>query len=141
MATQQATILTYIGAQIAIDAAVLHANKLGIDMNIAVVDQGCNLIAFIRMPQAKVTGIQLAIDKVFTAAGHRVPSSRFATLKESTYTALNQSNRGRFAAIGGGLPIFSRTGDVLGGIGCGSGTPEQDEEAASAGRSAVERLL
>ena len=34
--------------------------------------------------------------------------------------------------VGGGLPIFIN-GVIAGGVGCSSGTPEQDREVAQAG--------
>ena len=41
-------------------------------MNLAVVDASTHLLHFSRMPNAKVTSISIAIDKAFTAAGHKV---------------------------------------------------------------------
>jgi len=43
--------------------------------DIAIVDAACHLIAFERMEGAKITSISIAIDKAFTAAGHRAPTS------------------------------------------------------------------
>ncbi|CAN9192598.1 unnamed protein product [Alternaria alternata] len=38
-------------------------------------DNACHLLAFARMEGAKLTSINIAIDKAFTAAGHRAPTS------------------------------------------------------------------
>jgi len=43
---------------------------MGLDMNIAVVDASTHLLAFARMPEAKITSIGIAMDKAFTAAGY-----------------------------------------------------------------------
>jgi uncharacterized protein GlcG (DUF336 family) len=45
---------------------------MGLDMNIAIVDASTHLLAFSRMPEAKITSIGIAMDKAFTAAGHKV---------------------------------------------------------------------
>ena len=45
---------------------------MGLDMNIAIVDASTHLLAFSRMPNAKITSIGIAMDKAFTAAGHKV---------------------------------------------------------------------
>lgn len=42
---------------------------MGLDMNIAIVDASTHLLAFARMPEAKITSIDIAINKAFTAAG------------------------------------------------------------------------
>ena len=39
--------------------------------------------------------------------------------------------------VGGGLPIFIK-GTIAGGVGCSSGSPEQDREVAQAG---IDRLM
>ena len=83
-------------------------------MNIAVVDSTLHLLSFARMPGAKLTSIDIAINKAFTAAGHRVPTH---TYKEAVWPGgaaygINLSNAGRFMVIGGGklksiCPLYS----------------------------------
>ncbi|KAL5115004.1 hypothetical protein ACEQ8H_007113 [Pleosporales sp. CAS-2024a] len=50
---------------------------------------------------------------------------------------------GRLCALSGGIPIFcpSGNGDILGAIGCSTGTWQQDEAAAKMGREAVLGLI
>ncbi|EHK97315.1 putative epoxide hydrolase [Glarea lozoyensis 74030] len=72
MATKSQPQLTLQGAHIALAAAQSHAKIIGVPMNIAIVDASTNLIAFERMDGAKITSISIAMDKAFTAAGHRV---------------------------------------------------------------------
>ena len=51
------------------------------------------------------------------------------------------TNGGRFNVIGGGIPIIAKNGEVLGAIGCSTGTPAQDAEVAQAGVEAIIKLL
>jgi uncharacterized protein GlcG (DUF336 family) len=93
------------------------------------------------MPRAKLTSVQIAIDKAFTAAGHRVPTSTYTGknfLPGGPAYGIHNSNGGRFCIIGGGLPI-EVDGVVVGAIGVSTGTPGQDEEVARAGVEAVGR--
>ena len=53
------------------DAAINKAIDIGIDMDIAIVDDGGHLILFTRMDNAKITSINVSIDKAFTAAAAR----------------------------------------------------------------------
>jgi uncharacterized protein GlcG (DUF336 family) len=112
------------------------------DMNIALVDTTLHLLHFVRQPNAKLTSIQTAIDKAFTAAGHRNPTSAYKNanfLPGGSAYGIHNTNGGRFTLIGGGIPIMI-DGTVVGAIGVSSGTPAQDEEVAKAGAQAIEGL-
>jgi uncharacterized protein GlcG (DUF336 family) len=108
-------------------------------MDIAVVDDGGHLLAFIRMDNARVTSIDVAISKAFTAACARRATHEYAAVAGAGGPAfgIHVSNQGRFMIVGGGLPVFIN-GVIAGGIGCSSGSPEQDREVAQAG---IDHLL
>ncbi|KAH7128221.1 hypothetical protein B0J11DRAFT_264766 [Dendryphion nanum] len=140
MSTKTIPVLTLQGARTAIAAAEARAKQINVPMNIAVVDSACHLISFSRMEGAKVTSIAIAIDKAFTAAGHRAPTSIY---KENVWPGgpafgIGNSNGGRFTTIAGGVPIV-RDGVVVGAVGCSTGTPTQDEDVAKSGVAAVEK--
>src|SRR4030066_998508 len=63
--------LTLEDAKIILEGAEKKAKEIGVDMDIAVVDDGGNLLAFYRMDKAKITSIDVGIKKAFTAAGAR----------------------------------------------------------------------
>lgn len=142
-ATQSISTLTLSAAQAAARACEAKAKQIGVPMNIAVVDANTHLLHFSRMDGAKLTSINIAIDKAFTASGHRLPTSAY---KEAVWPGgpafgINNSNGGRFTTIGGGIPIKGPNGEILGAIGCSTGTPAQDEEVSKAGIEALEKLL
>ncbi|KAF2464553.1 DUF336-domain-containing protein, partial [Lindgomyces ingoldianus] len=135
----QIPTLTLAGARIALSAAEHHAHRISVPMNIAIVDSSLHLLCFTRMDGAKLTSISIALDKAFTAAGHRTPTSSY---RENVWPGgaaygINGSNGGRFCTIGGGVPIMDEEGRVLGAVGCSTGTPKQDEEVAWKGVDAV----
>jgi len=112
-------------------------------MNIAIVDSSCHLLHFTRMDGAKITSISTAIDKAFTAAGHRVSTDVYKDMVQPGQPAygLGRTNGGRFVTIAGGVPFVDGEGRVLGAIGVSAGKPGEDEECARKGVEAVERLL
>lgn len=67
--TQQIESLTLEGALVATQAAAKKAKELSTGMNIAIVDASCHLLSFQRLPESKITSIDIAISKAFTAAG------------------------------------------------------------------------
>src|SRR3989337_1831644 len=102
------------------------------------VDDGGNLLAFYRMDKAKITSIDVAINKAFTAAGARKATHEYAEIAGVGGPAfgIHVSNRGRFMIFGGGLPMFV-DGHIVGGIGCSSGSVEEDRIVAQAGIDAL----
>lgn len=143
MATKQVEFLTLEGAKLAIAASEKKAKEIGVDMNIAVVDGSTHLLHFSRMANAKITSISIAIDKAFTAAGHKQGTHVY---KEAVWPGgpaygLGNTNGGRFTTFGGGLPILNARGEVIGGIGASTGTPAQDQQVVQAGVDALDKVL
>ncbi len=122
-----------------IKGAQAKAEEIDVDMCIAVMDESCKLLGFLRMDDAKVTSITLAIDKCFTAAGTRKPTQDLAepSMPGNPVYGLTSTIGGRIVVIAGGLPIFA-DGEVIGAIGASSGTPAQDLDVAQAGVQAFE---
>ncbi|MBI1746343.1 MAG: heme-binding protein [Acidobacteria bacterium] len=131
--------LTLEDVKVLLAAAESEARAIGVDVDIAVVDDGGQLLGFYRMDKAKITGIQIAIDKAFTAAGARKATHEYAAMASPGASAfgIHVSNGGRFMIFGGGVPIFV-AGQIVGGVGISSGSSEQDRAVAEA---AVDALL
>jgi len=128
--------ITAEAAAAAVQAAVAHAEALGWKINVAVVDRGGNLMAFLRMPGAFVHSIQIAIDKAYTAASFGFPTKSWMSLVGADEgMKLGFSSQPRLIVFGGGLPIGSV--DWLGGIGVSGASEAQDEECARAGLAAL----
>ena len=136
--TRNTPRLTLQGANLILTAAVRRATQLGVPMDIAVVDDGGHLLAFSRMDGAKISSIDIAMSKAWTAACARRATHEYADIAGAGKPAfgIHVSNSGRFMIVGGGLPI-RLNGDVLGGVGCSSGTIHQDREVAQAGLNAL----
>jgi uncharacterized protein GlcG (DUF336 family) len=125
--------LAYAGAAKALAAAVAKAEEIGSPQCIAVCDDGGHLLAFARMDGAKVLSIDSALAKARTAASGRVPTGG---VSEDLEWRLVAATQGKLTNLKGGLPIVLR-GHLVGAIGVGSGTPEQDVEVARAGIAAL----
>jgi uncharacterized protein GlcG (DUF336 family) len=134
--------LTLDDARIIMQAAEEKAREIGVDMDIAVTDDGGNLLMFHRMDNAKITSIDIAIGKSFTAAAARKSTREYGETSGpgGPSYGIQVSNQGRFMIFAGGLPIFI-DGQIVGGVGCSSGHPDQDETVAQAGIDALLRTL
>ena len=120
------------------DGAINKAIEIGIDMDIAIVDDGGHLMLFTRMDNARITSINISIDKAFTAAAARKATSDYAKAVRNHGPAfgIQTSHQGRFCVVGGGLPLFVDS-QIVGGIGCSSGSSDQDIVVAQAGLDAL----
>ena len=118
------------------------AIEIGVPMCIAITDESGNLIAFERMNGGKMTSIQLAIDKSYTAVGVKKGTHLLGDVSQPGQPAYGLSSTlgGRMVVVGGGAPVISN-GEVVGGIGVSSGSPAQDREVAEAGVRAFSENL
>ena len=129
-----------IGAQRAqslIEAAAAEATKKGWPMNIAVVDSGANLVAFLRMDGAQLASIAIAEHKARAAAKYRRPTKIFedAVQKLDLKYILSLDD---VVASRGGIPLIE-DGKIIGAIGCSGGTGSQDEAICTAGAAVVNK--
>jgi uncharacterized protein GlcG (DUF336 family) len=135
MATTKASLkLTHQGALKALAGAVFKAEALGVPQNITIVDDGGNLLAFVRMDGAKLLSRETSMSKAITAASHRQPTSR---LNPADEIKLAIAGGGRLTNLEGGLPIVI-AGQCVGAVGVGSGTGAQDVEVARAALAAID---
>ena len=126
--------LAFADALALIAGARAESLRIRVPMCIAVTDESGNLIAFERMDGSKVLSVQLSQDKAFTAAISRRPTHDYnaRAVPGNLAFGIQSAHAGRFSTVGGGVPVEVE-GAIVGGIGCSSGTPEQDRAAAEAG--------
>lgn len=130
--------LTLDDARVMMAAAEAKAREIGVDMDIAITDDGGSLLMFHRMDGGRITSIDVAVCKAFTAAAARRSTRSYGEVSGPGGPAfgIHVSNQGRFMIVAGGLPVFVDD-EIVAGIGCSSGTPDQDEVVARAGVDAL----
>ena len=114
-----------------VQAAVRRADELSVTVNVAVVDSGGHLAAFLRMPGSAFHSIEVAINKAYTAMSFGMSTSQWEqvmnTLSVPCQTGLPSVDR--LMTCGGGVPIEIE-GRRIGAIGVSGATEKQDEEIA-----------
>jgi uncharacterized protein GlcG (DUF336 family) len=136
-AAQQKTGVSLEDARGVIAAAEKKAQEIGQPMNIAVADQGANLVAFIRMEGAWLGSIDIAQKKAFTSRAFDIATKDLASHAQSgsQFFGIHASNDGKVMIFAGGIPL--KSGDkVVGAIGVSGGSGEQDHAVAEAGAAA-----
>jgi uncharacterized protein GlcG (DUF336 family) len=118
----------------AIEAARKKAKSLETQMCIAVVDSGANLKAFLRMDDAWVGSIDIAIKKAKTAVFFGMPTGEIGKLSQpgKPLYGIEHSNDG-LITFPGGVPIVDEEGVLVGAVGVSGSTVENDHAVAEAG--------
>lgn len=131
--TRETIELTHEAALEMLTAAVAAAEASGQPQCIVIVDKSGESIATLRMTGSKYLSLLSARAKARTAASIGVESSMIPPQVAPMIAAATQ---GAVTGLGGGLPIYV-DGVLLGGVGVGSGTPDQDRAVAQAAIAAI----
>ncbi|SFP86255.1 GlcG/HbpS family heme-binding protein [Hymenobacter arizonensis] len=131
--------ITLAQAQTALEAAHQKAVEMNVKMNIAVVDAGANLVAFIRMDDAWLGSLDISIKKAKTARFFDMPTGAIGGLSQPGGSLYNiEHSNGGLITFPGGIPIMGDGGKVMGAIGVSGSTVEDDHAVAEAGVQAIE---
>jgi uncharacterized protein GlcG (DUF336 family) len=120
-----------------VDAAAAKATEIGVPMNVAIVDAGNNLTAFVRQDGAWLGSIDIALGKAYTARAFDMPTRDLVSEVQpgGSLYGIEASNDGHLIVFAGGIPITDGE-EVVGAVGVSGGTVDQDQEVAEAGVSA-----
>ncbi|MBN9119851.1 MAG: heme-binding protein [Planctomycetes bacterium] len=139
LVTRERVQLNLAGAEAVLEAAKKKAAAMGLKSNIAIVDDGGHLIAFARMDGARPASAATALSKAVSAATFRQETGPMPAKGEPDLLlslSLQNASGGKITSLKGGVPIVV-DGQVIGAIGVGGGTGEQDVEVAKAGIQAL----
>jgi uncharacterized protein GlcG (DUF336 family) len=131
-------MITLKEARHIIAAAEAKATEIGQPMNIAVVDEGGNLVSHARMDGAWIGSIDVSINKAFTARAFDISTAELSKNSQpgQQFYGIQNSNHGRIMIFAGGVPL-RHNGSVIGAIGVSGGSGVQDQAVATAGASAI----
>ena len=126
--------ITLERANAAIKAALAKSQELGVKMNIAVVDAGTNLTAFVRMDGAWLGSIDISIKKARTARMFNMNTGDIGQLSQPGGALYNiEHSNGGLITFPGGIPLKDASGAIVGAIGVSGDTVENDHAIAEAG--------
>lgn len=119
-------------------AAKAKATEIGVPMNIAIVDEGANLVSFHRMDNAWLGSVDIAIRKAKTARFFDMNTGELGKLSQpgGPLYGIEHSNGG-LITFPGGVLLKDTSGRIIGAIGVSGGSVEQDHEVASAGAAGL----
>jgi uncharacterized protein GlcG (DUF336 family) len=133
--------LTLSSARAIIAAGEAAAEKIGQPMNIAVVDAGGNLIAHVRMDNAWVGSIDIAINKAYTSRAFDISTKELGEKSQpgGDFFGIQVADGGRVMTFAGGIPLKDESGMVIGAVGVSGGIGKQDQHVAEAAAGAFHK--
>jgi glc operon protein GlcG len=139
LVTRARVQLNLAGAEAVLEAAKKKAAAMGLKCNIAIVDDGGHLLAFARMDGARPASAATALTKAVSAATFRQETGPLPAKGEPDVLlslSIQNASGGKITTLKGGVPVVI-DGQVVGAVGVGGGTGEQDAEVAKAGIQAL----
>ena len=119
-------------------AAMAKAKEINTKMDIAVVDAGGNLKAFVRMDGAWLGSIDIAIKKAKTARDFDMNSGEIGKLSQPSGPLYQiEISNGGLITFPGGVPIKLADGTIIGAVGVSGSTVENDHTVAAAAAAVI----
>src|SRR6266567_6776409 len=117
--------MTLDDARRVISAAEEKAKEIGQPMNIAVADEGGNLVSHVRMDGAWLGSIDISQKKAYTSRAFDISTRDLAAHSQSggQFFGIHASNNGKIMIFAGGIPL-KKDGKVIGAIGVSGGSGE-----------------
>ena len=130
LGTSTKPTMSLLDARALLDAAELRSNQISVPMYVLVVDESGREKGSIRMDGNGLASLTLVPMKAHTALAFRAATEVLAERFGANAARLNSfTGTGEFVFVGGGLPIIVKD-RLLGAIGVGGGSPEQDADVA-----------
>ncbi|CAN0600842.1 unnamed protein product [Ectocarpus sp. 12 AP-2014] len=133
MFTKTSKTLTNKAVLAMLEAAAAKAEEIGQPQCIVIVDASGETLGSLRMNGSKYLSQKSARAKARTAASIGGASD---AIPEAVGLYIAAATEGDVTRLGGGLPIIIDD-HLVGGIGIGSGTPDQDISVAQAALAAI----
>jgi uncharacterized protein GlcG (DUF336 family) len=119
-------------------ATIAKARSMGVSITVSVVDEAGRLVLTLRGDGTGFLTTETSRAKAVAAANFRRPTIEIAPLHAGNvfWTAVPAATRGEALPSGGAVPVF-RDGRLIGAVGCGGGSAQEDHDCAAAGAAAA----
>jgi uncharacterized protein GlcG (DUF336 family) len=130
--------ITLAQADAIVEACKAEAVSVGQPMNIAVVDDGGNLVTFVAMDDTKLIGEDISQKKALTAVLFQMDTRDLVPLVQpgAALYGIESTGGGRLVVFAGGVLLRTADGALAGAVGASAGTVDEDHQVAEAGRKA-----
>lgn len=129
------SVLTLSTANELIFAVQEEAKKMGVKVVVAVSDKHTNLKSVQCMDDSYIASYDIATNKAYTVTALKMPTTELKKLASpnSSLYGIQFTSPSKIVIFGGGVPLYDKSGNIVGGLGVSGGTEEQDTALAEFG--------
>ncbi|MBQ8203766.1 MAG: heme-binding protein [Clostridia bacterium] len=119
------------------------AKEMGVNAVVAISNSTANPILVECMDDAYIASYDVAVQKAFTVVSLKMSTSTLKPLAQpgGSLYGIQFTNNGKIVIFGGGEPLYSSSGKIIGGLGVSGGSEEQDTFLAEYGRRIFENSI
>ncbi len=125
-----------------IELVEAKAKEMGLNIVVAVADNGANPIAVECMDNAYIASYDIAVNKAYTVVALKMSTKKLSGLAkpDAPLYGIQHTNGGRIVIFGGGDPLVYK-GTIIGGLGVSGGSEEQDTMLSAYGASFMDEIM
>lgn len=119
------------------------AGEMGVNAVIAVSNSAGNPVSIQCMDDSYIASYDIALNKAYTVVALKMPTT---TLKElaapgGSLYGIQFTNGGKIVIFGGGVPLYNKSGKIIGGLGVSGGSEGEDTALAEFGGEVFGSLI
>jgi uncharacterized protein GlcG (DUF336 family) len=127
--------ITLSQANALIEKVKEKAKEIGVKAVVAVANSSANPVSVQCMDGAFIASYDIAFNKAYTVTSLKMPTSKLSELAApgGSLYGIQFTNGGRIVIFGGGVPLYDKNGNLVGGLGVSGGSESEDTYLAEYG--------
>lgn len=112
------------------------AKEMGVNAVVAISNKAARPVLVECMDDSYIASYDVAFNKAYTVVALKMSTSELKKLSQpnGSLYGIQFTNDGKIVIFGGGEPLYSKAGKLIGGLGVSGGSEEQDTALAKYGK-------
>ena len=143
-------VVRNLGSGITLDLALALTEKvkdkaaeMGVNVVVAVSNAAGNPLSVQCMDDSYIASYDVALNKAYTVVALKLPTTTLKELAQpgGSLYGIQFTNGGKIVIFGGGVPLYSKSGKIIGGLGVSGGSEAEDTALAEYGGKIFASLI
>lgn len=143
-------VVKNLGSGITLDLALALTEKvkdkaaeMGVNAVVAVSNAAGNPLSVQCMDDSYIASYDVALNKAYTVVALKMPTTTLKELAQpgGSLYGIQFTNGGKIVIFGGGVPLYSKSGKIIGGLGVSGGSEAEDTALAEYGGKIFASLI
>ena len=143
-------VVKNLGSSMTLDLALAltkkvksKAREMGVNAVIAVSNAAGNPLSVQCMDDSYIASYDVAFNKAYTVVALKMPTTTLKELAQpgGSLYGIQFTNGGKIVIFGGGVPLYSKSGKIIGGLGVSGGSEAEDTALAEYGGKIFASLI